>query len=347
MHTLSLLHPGETLLGMDLDAGGHLSHGSKVNISGRHFNSIPYGVDNDGLIDFDAVERLALQHRPRLIIAGTTAYPRTIDFARFRTIADKVGAFMLADITHIAGLVAAGEHPSPIDIAHVTTLCTHKQLYGPRGGLILSGKEHCKVVEDSTGATLEQKLDRGVFPLYQGAPAPNKIAAKARALGTAGGYEFKETARRIRALATCAADELKQLGVKVQFGGTDNHIVIIDVLSTFGLTGIVAQKALEECGIIVNKNRIVGDSKPVTVASGVRLGTNSAAIRKITREGMRDVCTAIVMVLKSVTPRSDKEYSLDASIRETVNESVRNLCARFPIPGFEAAGEKTSLVHTH
>jgi len=332
----SLLYPGETLLGMSLDAGGHLSHGSRVNISGCHFNAISYGLDNNGMIDFNAVEQLALQHKPKLIIAGTTAYPRTINFARFRSIADKVGAFMLADITHIAGLVAAGEHPSPIDIAHVTTLCTHKQLYGPRGGIILSGKDHRIIVDKANGITLEQQLDRGIFPLYQGAPAPNKMAAKARALDAAGSSEFKENAHRIRTLAACAAEELKRHGVKVQSGGTDNHIVIIDVLSTFGLTGIVAQEALEECGIIVNKNRIIGDGKPITIASGVRLGSNSAATRKITNNGMREICAAIVLVLEAATPHNDKEYTLNPTVRDEVKKKVRDICTQFPIPGFDA-----------
>ena len=329
----SLLAPGDTLLGMDLDAGGHLSHGSRVNISGKHFNAIAYGVATDGYIDFDSVRELAVRHRPRLIIAGTTAYPRTLDFPRFRAIADEVGAYLLADITHIAGLVAAGEHPSPVDVAHVTTLCTHKQLYGPRGGLILCGKDYALPV-DRTEMTLAQKLDRGVFPLYQGAPAANKIAAKARALDRAASPEFRRIARDIRILARAAAENLQSLGMSVKFGGTDNHIVIADVLSTFGITGIVAQRALEECGIIINKNRIVNDTKPVTVASGIRLGTNSAAARQLTVGAMGETCRTIVDVLSHVKIKGDREYELEPRVKENAIERIRELCDQFPLIGY-------------
>jgi glycine hydroxymethyltransferase len=329
----SLIRPGDTLLGMDLDAGGHLSHGSRVNISGKHFNAIAYGVGADGHIDFNAVRELALQHRPKLIIAGTTAYPRTLDFPRFRAIADEVGAYLLADITHIAGLVAAGEHPSPVDVAHVTTMCTHKQLYGPRGGLILCGKDYALPI-DETGMTLAQKLDKGVFPLYQGAPAVNKIAAKARALDRAATSDFRRVAQDVRRLARAAAECLQSLGVRVMFGGTDNHIIIIDVFGTFGVTGIVAQRALEECGIIVNKNRIVHDTKPVTVGSGIRLGTNSAAAREMTIDAMSDVCRAIVGVLRRIEAKGDRDYLLDSGAKESARREVHRLCEEFPLPGY-------------
>jgi glycine hydroxymethyltransferase len=329
----SLIRTGDTLLGMDLDAGGHLSHGSRVNISGKHFNSIAYGVTPDGHIDFNAVRELAKQHQPKLIIAGTTAYPRTLDFSRFRAIADEVGAYLLADITHIAGLVAAGEHPSPVDVAHVTTMCTHKQLYGPRGGLILCGKDH-EIAVDQTGGTLAQKLDRGVFPLYQGAPAVNKIASKARALDRAASPSFRYLAQNIRALARSAAETLQELGVRVMFGGTDNHIVIVDVFGTFGISGLVAQRALEECGIIVNKNRIVNDTKPVTVASGIRLGTNSAAAREMTSEAMGLLCRTIVGVLRQVGSKGDREYQLDADTKAAACSEVQRLCETFPLPGY-------------
>ena len=329
----SLIKPGDTLLGLDLDAGGHLSHGSRANISGKHFNAIAYGVRPDGHIDFEAVRQLALQHRPKLIISGTTAYPRTVDFPRFRAIANEVGAYLLADITHIAGLVAAGEHPSPVDVAHVTTMCTHKQLYGPRGGVILCGKDHAAQV-DEAGTTLAQKLSRGVFPLYQGAPAVNKIAAKARAFDRAASPEFRRLAHDIRTLARTGAESLQSLGVRVMFGGTDNHIVIVDVFGTFGITGIVAQRALEECGIIVNKNRIVNDTKPVTVASGMRLGSNSAAARGMTPDGMHETCRMIVEVLRNVEMRTDREYELDAVTKKAVSRDVHRLCDQFPLPGY-------------
>lgn len=329
----TLLKPGETLLGMDLDAGGHLSHGSKANVSGRHFNSVPYGVTPSGDVDFNSIRTLAHQHKPKLIIAGTTAYPRTLDFGRFREIADEVGAFLLADITHIAGLVAAGEHPSPIDSAHVTTMCTHKQLYGPRGGLILCGKDYDAPLEES-GNTLSQKLDRGVFPLYQGAPALNKIAAKARALKHAASPEFRSLGQRVRMLSQAAARSMESHGAKVLFGGTDNHIVIVDVLNSFGMTGIVAQRALEECGIVINKNRIVHDSKPVTIASGIRLGANSVAARGLTEGAMAELCQTIVSVLRGVAVQGDKSYSLSNDLRESARSTVIRLCERFPLPGY-------------
>lgn len=329
----ALLKPSETLLGMDLDAGGYLSHGSKVNVSGKHFNSVHYGVTPIGDIDFEQVRTLTHRHKPKLIIAGTTAYPRTLDFERFRRIADDVGAYLLADITHIAGLVAAKEHPSPVNIAHITTMCTHKQLYGPRGGLILCGKDFNMELDES-GITLSQKLDRGVFPLYQGAPALNKISAKARALMHASTPEFRSLSQRVKMLSQAMATCMEKHGSRVLFVGTDNHIVVVDVLTSFGMTGIVAQRALEECGIVINKNRIVSDSKPVTVASGVHLGTNGVAAGGLTEEAMAELCHVMVSVLRSVVPIDDRNYVLSEDLRESALIAVRQLCERFPLPGY-------------
>ncbi|WP_288349460.1 serine hydroxymethyltransferase [uncultured Thalassospira sp.] len=326
----SLLTPGDTVLGMDLDAGGHLSHGAKVNLSGKHYDARYYGVGRDGYLDFENIRQIALDCKPKLIIAGTTAYPRTIDFEKFRLIADEVGSFLLADITHIAGLVAAGLHPSPIDVAHVTTMCTHKQLFGPRGGLILSGKES-KMTVGSSAVPLHQQLNRAVFPLFQGAPAPAKLAAKANALLYAGSREFRELSMDIKVLASEAAALFEQFGARVMFGGTDNHIVIVDVLTSFGITGIIAQKALEECGIIVNKNRIVNDSKPVRIASGIRIGTNSMAARKLSVDALNKIIQLILRVLQNVRSIDDTDYFLSPDIVSETNSAVRNLCQQFPI----------------
>nr|BFE70688.1 hypothetical protein GCM10020092_039890 [Actinoplanes digitatis] len=228
----SLLEPGDTLLGMELESGGHLTHGSPAAYAGRYFTAIGYGLDDAGLIDYDEVAALAREHRPKMIVCGATAYPRLIDFARFRRIADSVGAYLLADISHTAGLVITGKHPSPIDHAHLTTTCTHKQLYGPRGGLILSGRDADSPAPRGKG-TLAQFVQRTIFPYFQGAPVLNAIAAKARALDIAAGPEFDDTVGRIVATARSMADTLAELGHDVVSGGTDNHIVLVD-LSRWG-----------------------------------------------------------------------------------------------------------------
>ena len=339
----SLLKPMDTLMGMGLDFGGHLTHGAKPSISGQYFNSVPYGVNDAGDIDYEQVHRLAKEFRPKLIICGTTAFPRIIDFKRFRDIADDVGAYVLADITHVAGLVVAGEHPSPIDHAHFTTTCTHKQLFGPRGGLILMGRDH-----DSPGPdgkrTLSGLMQSAVFPFFQGAPNLNVIAAKARGFAVVLQPEFKHLARRIVAdaqmLAKCASEQ----GYKVITGGTDNHLVIIDVLSS-GVTGVIAEKALEECNVIVNKNRIPGDKKSAVVTSGIRLGTNSLAFKEMGPDVMPQCADLVHRVLASVKPISDRRYELDKLVKRSVQADVQRLCQRFPTPlygvdsidGFESA----------
>ena len=330
----SVLEPGDTLLGLDLDCGGHLSHGSKVNMSGRFYRSVPYGLDARGYIDYDAVERLALEHRPKLVICGTTAYPRTIDWARFREIADSVGAYLLADITHIAGLVIAGLQPNPIDEAHFTVTCTHKQLYGPRGGLILMGREHDAPAPDGSKGTLAEHLQRRVFPFTQGAPLVNKIVAKARVLARCATPEFHAEARRIVELAQALAAVLVARGARVLSGGTDNHIVLVDVLQSFGVTGICAEKALEECNVIINKNRIPGDSKPVSISSGIRIGTNSMAVRGITPAEMEWCADLILRVLRAVSMRGEREYELAPAARDAFRAEVVDFARRHPLPNY-------------
>jgi glycine hydroxymethyltransferase len=329
----SLLKPGDTLLGMALGSGGHLTHGSKPSLTGQFFNAVGYGVNESCRIDFDDVRALARQHRPKLIICGATAHPRIVDWVRFREIADEVGAYLLADITHIAGLVAAGEHPSPIDVAHVTTMCTHKQLYGPRGGLILMGRDHVAPAPDAK-QTLAQWMQKSVFPFFQSAPAMNNIAAKARTMARIVQPEFKALAKRIRACAGSLAECLMERGYTVVTNGTDNHIVLVDVRTSQGMSGLVAERALEECRIIVNKNQIPGDQKSAVVASGVRLGTNSLAARRMGAEEMRYCTELIHRVLSSVKPKGPTEYELDDAVRLSVQKDVTAFCQRFPLPHY-------------
>ena len=330
----SLLRPGDVLLGMNLAEGGHLTHGSPAAYSGQYFKAIGYGLDDSGLIDYAAVERLAREHLPRVIVCGATAYSRFVDFAAFRRIADAVGAYLLADISHTAGLVAAGLHPSPIDHAHVTTTCTHKQLFGPRGGLILLGKDHGSPAPRGKG-TLESFFQRAVFPFYQGAPALNAIAAKARALANTQTPEFRRTAERIVAFASAAAAELGGRGYRIVSGGTQNHTVLVD-LAPRGMTGLVAELALEECGIVVNKNRVPGDTTPALVGGGMRLGSNGAARRGMDTAEAVYCAELIDEVLSAVEPLGTREYRLSSALREHTAARVRDLCARFPIPGYPA-----------
>jgi glycine hydroxymethyltransferase len=325
----SLLQPGDVLLGMDLRAGGHLTHGASASMSGRFFTPVRYGLDDTGRIDYAEVARLARQHRPRLIFCGASAYPRTVDFARFRGIADEVGAYLVADISHIAGLVAAGVHPSPVDVAHVTTTSTYKQLYGPRGGLILMGRDADR--RTASGKTLEQTLQDAVFPYLQGTPRLNTIAAKARALAAADTDEFRMTARRIVDLARRLAAELAGRGHHVLTGGTDTHMVLLDVARE-GLTGRIAERALESCGIVVNKNSVPGDPHGPRITSGVRLGTNVLALRGMGPAQMARCAELVSTVLHRVRPLGDREYLLDESLRATVQAEARELCRSFPLP---------------
>jgi glycine hydroxymethyltransferase len=330
----SLLRPGDTVLGLDLDCGGHLSHGAKVSVSGTYFHAVAYGVGADGRIDMDEVRRLALEHRPKLLICGASAYPRTIDFRGFRRIAEACGAYLLADISHIAGLVAAGEHPSPIDHAHFTTTSTYKQLCGPRGGLVLMGRDHDAPSPHGRG-TLSDLVQRAAFPFFQGTPNLASIAAKASALGRAASPEFRAVARRITAGAKALAAELEARGYSLVAGGTDNHMVLIDV-GARGLTGVIAERALEACGIVVNKNRIPGDRRPATVTSGVRFGTNGLAVRGMGAAEM-PLCAALVDdVLSATVAHGDRAYELPEQVAAEVRGAVAELCARFPLPGYAA-----------
>jgi glycine hydroxymethyltransferase len=329
-----LLRPGDVVLGLDLDAGGHLSHGARASVSGVYFRAVSYGVDAGGRIDMDAVRRVALEHRPRLLIAGASAYPRAIDFRAFREAADETGAYLLADISHVAGLVAAGEHPSPIDHAHFTTTSTYKQLCGPRGGLVLMGRDHDAPAPDGRG-TLSDLVQRSAFPFFQGTPSLAAIAAKASALARVASPEFRETARRIVAAARALAGALAARGYALVGGGTDNHIVLVD-LTARGLTGTVAERALEECGIVVNKNRVPGDRRSAAVASGVRFGTNGLALRGMGPAEMPRCAALVDRVLCAVRPLGDRAYELDPGVAADAREEVAALCARFPIPGYSA-----------
>lgn len=332
----SVLQAGDPILGMDLDAGGHLTHGSKASISGQVFESWGYGLTKDERIDYEAAQRLALEHRPKLIICGTTAYARKIDWARFRAIADEVGAYLLADITHIAGLVAAGLHPSPIDHAHFTTTCTHKQLYGGRGGLILIGKDARALAPDGK-LTLAEVIQKKVFPFFQGAPNQSSIASKARGLAFVGSPGFRAVAQRIVDLARALAAAFASKGYRVITGGTDNHIVVVDVLER-GITGVNAEKALEDCGIVVNKNRIPYDKKPPSITSGIRLGTNGLAIREMDADDMAECVDVIDSILKGTRNLADKEYEVDAGVRQAAERSIRAICRRRPISTYPGPG---------
>jgi len=330
----SVLEPHDTLLGLELDSGGHLTHGSKASISGQVFRSVGYGLTRDERIDYEQAERLAAEHRPKLIVCGTTAYPRQVDWQRFRAIADQVGAYLLADITHIAGLVAAGLHPSPVDHAHFTTTCTHKQLYGGRGGLILIGRDFQRVGPDGK-RTLAEIVQKKVFPFFQGAPNQSQIAAKARGFAYVQSAEFQRVAQRVVALSNALAEAFVLKGYRVITGGTDNHIVVVDVLRR-GITGVNAEKALEACGIVVNKNRIPYDQKPPTVTSGIRLGTNGLAIRQMEASDMRECVELIDQVLSAVEQRGEREYRLDPALQARVEARVREICTRRPILTYPA-----------
>jgi glycine hydroxymethyltransferase len=327
-----LLSPGDRILGLDLDSGGHLTHGARVNVSGQYFDAIGYKLDEQGLIDYAQVRELALKHRPRLIISGASAYPRTINFARFREIADEAGALLLADISHISGLVAAGCHPSPIDHAHITTTSTYKQLYGPRGGLILCGRDADMRLPNQK-RSLAETMQYALFPAVQGTPNLGAVAAKARAFALVASPAFKDLARLIvadaRALAACLVNK----GYRVLTGGTDNHIVVIDV-GARGLTGRVAEAALEECGLIVNKNRIPHDTRSALVASGVRFGTNTLALRGMGPDAMASCVELVERVLSSVHMLSDTSYRLAPANARFVRDEVEKLCARYPLPHY-------------
>ena len=314
---LALTKPGDTILGMSLDAGGHLTHGAAPAMSGKWFNAVQYGVRRDDhLIDYDAVEALAREHRPTLIIAGGSAYPRIIDFARFRAIADAVGAYLMVDMAHFAGLVAAGIHPSPLPHAHVVTTTTHKTLRGPRGGMILSNDE-----------ALGKKLNSAVFPGLQGGPLMHVIAAKAVAFGEALRPEFKDYARSVVVNAQVLAAKLKERGCAVVAGGTDTHLALID-LSPKGLTGKDADEALERAGITCNKNGVPFDPLPPTKTSGIRVGSPAGTTRGFGEVEFAAIGDMIADVLDGLAVNGAEG---NAAVERQVNERVRALCRRFPI----------------
>ncbi|MFB7468608.1 serine hydroxymethyltransferase [Streptomyces sp. NPDC056224] len=326
----TLMKPGDTLLGMELSAGGHLTHGSPASVSGRFFHAVGYGTDADGMLDYEQVAELARTHRPKVIVCGASAYPRTVDFPRFRQIADEVGAFLLADISHIAGLVAAGLHPSPVDHAHVTTTSTYKQLYGPRGGLILLGRD-AGLPLPGTRRTLAQAISHGTFPFLQGTPDLGAVAAKARAFDIAAQPEFRALAQRVVSDSRELADAFTGLGHTLVTGGTDNHMVLLNV-GPRGLTGAIAESALADCGIVVNRNRIPDDPYGPRVTSGIRFGTNTLALRAMGPAEMRRCAALIDRVLTAVVPRGERDFTLDPAVRAEVRGEVTRLCREFPLP---------------
>ncbi len=304
----ALLQPGDTVLSMSLAHGGHLSHGSPVNISGKYFNIVPYGVSDDTqMIDYDEVERLALECKPKLILAGASAYPRVIDFARFREIADKVGAYFMVDMAHIAGLVAAGVHPSPVPYADVVTTTTHKTLRGPRGGLILCKEQYAKAI------------DKAIFPGTQGGPLMHIIAAKAVAFGEALTDEFKAYQEQIVKNAAVLANELSAKGINLVSGGTDNHLMLLDLRGT-GVTGKELEHRLDEVHITANKNAIPNDPESPFVTSGIRIGTPAVTTRGFKEEEMKLIAGWIYDII------NDFEGN-----KERITDEVIALCEKFPI----------------
>ncbi len=313
---LGLCRAGDTILGLSLSAGGHLTHGAPPNLSGKWFNAVQYGVrPEDGLIDFDEVERLAREHKPKLIIAGGSAYPRIIDFARFRAIADEVGAIFHVDMAHFAGLVAAGVHPSPLPHAHVVTTTTHKTLRGARGGMILSNDE-----------ALGKKINSAAFPGLQGGPLMHAIAGKAVAFGEALQPEFKVYARAVVDNAHILAQTLLENGFDMVSGGTDTHLMLVD-LRPKGLTGRAAEASLDRAGITCNKNGVPFDPEKPTITSGIRLGTPAATTRGFGQAEFRQVGEMITRVLEGLVANPDDNGAKEAELRE----EVRALCGRFPI----------------
>lgn len=310
----ALLQPGDTFLGMRLDQGGHLTHGSPVNFSGKWYNVHFYGVDPEtGQIDYDELARIAREVKPKLITSGASAYPRTIHFDRMRAIADEVGALLMADIAHIAGLIAGGEHPTPVGHAQVVTTTTHKTLRGPRGGLILCDEEYAKAINSS------------VFPGNQGGPLMHVIAAKAVAFGEALRPDFQEYAKRIRINARALAEGLLERGLTLVSGGTDNHLMLVD-LTPLSLTGSRAQTALDRAGLTANKNAIPNDTQPPTRTSGIRLGTPAITTRGMGVAEMDRIADWIVQVLHNIK---------DEDLHHRIAGEVREMCAAFPVPGHE------------
>ena len=306
----ALLEPGDTIMGMNLSHGGHLTHGSPVNVSGKYFNIIPYGVDAEtGRIDYEEMRKIAQEHKPKMIIGGGSAYSRQIDFKTMADIAHEVGAIFMVDMAHFAGLVAAGLHPNPVEYADIVTTTTHKTLRGPRGGMIMCKEEYAKAI------------DKSIFPGIQGGPLMHVIAAKAVAFGEALQPEFKEYAKQIIVNAQTLADALQEEGFTIVSGGTDTHVLLVD-LRTVGLTGKVAEHVLDEVGITCNKNTIPFDPESPFVTSGIRLGTPALTTRGLHAEDMKEIASIISLVLKQPE---------DTAVLAEAKQRVAALCEKYPM----------------
>ena len=312
---LALINPGDTILGMSLDAGGHLTHGSAPSLSGKWFNAVQYGLDDKGLIDYDEVESVAIEHKPKIIIAGGSAYSRIIDFKRFKEIADKVGAYLHIDMAHFSGLVAAGEYPNPLEYADVVTSTTHKTIRGARGGMILSNDKE-----------LGKKFNSAVFPGYQGGPLMHVIAAKAVAFGEALKPEFKEYIKQVVLNAKKLSEVLVGGGLKIVSGGTDTHLLLVD-LTPKSLTGAAASTSLENANITCNKNGIPKDPNPPKVTSGIRLGTPAGTTRGFKEEEFEKVGELILETLNGLQENPNDNSLVESKVRQKVKE----LCDKFPI----------------
>lgn len=306
----ALLEPGDTIMGMNLSHGGHLTHGSPVNVSGKYFNIIPYGVDAEtGRIDYEEMRKIAQEHKPKMIIGGGSAYSRQIDFKTMADIAHEVGAIFMVDMAHFAGLVAAGLHPNPVEYADIVTTTTHKTLRGPRGGMIMCKEEYAKAI------------DKSIFPGIQGGPLMHVIAAKAVAFGEALQPEFKEYAKQIIVNAQTLADALQEEGFTIVSGGTDTHVLLVD-LRTVGLTGKVAEHVLDEVGVTCNKNTIPFDPESPFVTSGIRLGTPALTTRGLHAEDMKEIASIISLVLKQPE---------DTAVLAEAKQRVAALCEKYPM----------------
>lgn len=299
----AMLNPGDTVMGMNLSHGGHLTHGSPVNMSGKHYNIIPYGVTKDGFIDYDEVMKLAMEHKPKMIIAGASAYARTIDFPKFREIADACGAYLMVDMAHIAGLVAAGVHPSPVPYADFVTTTTHKTLRGPRGGMILCKEEFAKAI------------DKAIFPGIQGGPLMHVIAAKAVNFGEILQDDFKVYQKQIAKNASKLAEALMARGLNIVSGGTDNHMMLVD-LQNIEMTGKVAEHLLDEVGVTCNKNTVPFDPQSPFVTSGIRLGTPAVTSRGMVEEDMEVIAEVIALTLKDFDANAEQARAMVAELVE-------------------------------
>jgi glycine hydroxymethyltransferase len=313
---LALIKPGDTILGMSLDAGGHLTHGSRPNQSGKYFNAVQYGIKPDtSLIDYDEVESLALEHKPSMIIAGGSAYPRNIDFKKFREIADKVNAYLLVDMAHYSGLVAAKEYPDPLPHAHVVTSTTHKTIRGPRGGMILSND-----------LALGKKFNSSVFPGLQGGPLMHVIAAKAVAFGEALQPEFKQYIQQVKKNASILGEVLMSNGIDIVTGGTDSHMVLVDLRSK-NVTGKDAEESLERAGMTCNKNGVANDPNPPTITSGIRLGSPAATTRGFKEDEFKFIGEKISTIINNLSA-SNSDISM---LENSINKEVEVLCSKYPI----------------